>query len=99
VLLLVALMQTYLPGRGLYALAALAGLTDVDAITLSMASCTAQGTCTTQAGVTSIVIASIANTFTKCGMVVALAAASLRGPILVATAAIVASGLGALALS
>ena len=37
VLLLVKLAQFYLPGGGVYVLAALAGLTDVDAITLSMA--------------------------------------------------------------
>jgi uncharacterized membrane protein (DUF4010 family) len=99
VLLVVALVQTYLPGRGLYAVAALAGLTDVDAIALSMASCTSQGTCTTETGVASIVIATISNTLTKCGMVVALAAASMRGPILASTGAIVAAGLAALLLS
>ena len=37
VLLLVKLSQLYLPGSGVYLLALLAGLTDVDAITLSMA--------------------------------------------------------------
>ena len=38
VLLVVALVQMYWPGRGLYMVAALAGLTDVDAITLSICS-------------------------------------------------------------
>ena len=99
VLLVVALVQTYLPGRGLYAVAAFAGLSDVDAITLSMASCVGEGTCTTQAGVTSIVIAALANTLVKSGMVVALGAVALRGPILGATAAIFASGLAALWLA
>jgi len=99
VLLVVALMQTYLPGRGLYAVAALAGLSDVDAITLSMASCVGEGACTTQVGVTSIVIASLANTLVKSGMVVALGAPALRGPILGVTAAIVASGVAALWLA
>ena len=99
VLLVVALVQTYLPGRGLYAVAALAGLSDVDAITLSMASCVGEGTCTTQAGVTSIVIAALANTLVKSGIVVALGAVALRGPILGATAAILASGLAALWLA
>jgi len=99
VLLVVALAQTYLPGRGIYAVAALAGLSDVDAITLSMASCVGDGTCTTQVGVTSIVIAALANTLVKSGMVVALGATALRGPILAVTAAIVASGLAALWLT
>lgn len=75
------------------------GLSDVDAITLSLASCVGQGTCTTQIGVTSILIAAIANTLAKSGMVLALGAAALRGPILGATAAIVASGLAALWLA
>jgi uncharacterized membrane protein (DUF4010 family) len=99
VLLVVALVQTYLPGRGIYAVAALAGLGDVDAITLSMASCALVGTCTTQVGVTSIVIAALANTLVKAGMVAGLGASALRGPILAATAAIVVSGLAALWLA
>ena len=99
VLLIVSRVQSYLPGGGLYAVAALAGFSDVDAITLSVASCVGQGACTTQAGVTAIVIAAIANTLAKSGMVVALGAAALRGPILGATAAIVASGLAALWLA
>ena len=99
VLLVVVLVQTYLPGRGLYAVAALAGLSDVDAITLSMASCVGKGECVAQAGVTSIIIAALANTLVKCGMVVALGAPGLRRPILGATAAIVGSGLLALWLA
>jgi len=51
------------------------------------------------AGVTSIIIAALANTLVKCGMVVALGAPGLRRPILGATAAIVGSGLLALWLA
>jgi uncharacterized membrane protein (DUF4010 family) len=96
VLLLVALVQHYLPGRGLYAVAALAGLTDVDAITLSMASCAGDGTCTPDTAVGSIVIAALTNTLVKASMVFSLGAASMRAPILAASAAIVAAGLLAL---
>jgi uncharacterized membrane protein (DUF4010 family) len=99
VLLVVALVQTYLPGRGLYAVAALAGLSDVDAITLSMAGCALEGACTTQVSVTAIVIAALSNTLVKAGMVIALGAAALRGPILAATAAISVAGLAALWLT
>ncbi len=99
VLLVVALVQHYLPGRGLYAVAALAGLSDVDAITLSRASCAGDGTCTPQVAVASIVIAALTNTLVKAGMVVALGAAAMRAPILAASAAIVASGLAALGLT
>jgi uncharacterized membrane protein (DUF4010 family) len=99
VLLVVALVQHYLPGRGLYAVAALAGLTDVDAITLSMASCAGDGSCTPQNAVGSIVIAALTNTLVKAGMVFSLGAASMRAPIAAASGAIVAAGLLALALA
>ena len=99
VLLVVALVQHYLPGRGLYAVAALAGLTDVDAITLSMASCAGDGSCTQQNAVGSIVIAALTNTLVKAGMVFSLGAASMRTPIAAASAAIVAAGLLALAVA
>jgi uncharacterized membrane protein (DUF4010 family) len=96
VLLVVALVQTYAPGRGLYAVAAFAGIADVDAITLSMAGCVGDGTCTRQAGVVSIVIATLSNTLVKSGMVVTLGTPALRGPVLAATALIVAAGLAVL---
>ena len=99
VLLVVALVQHYLPGRGLYAVAALAGLTDVDAITLSMAGCAGDGSCTSQNAVGSIVIAVLTNTLVKAGMVFSLGAASMRAPIAAASAAIVAAGLLALGLA
>jgi uncharacterized membrane protein (DUF4010 family) len=99
VMLVVALVQHYLPGRGLYAVAALAGLTDVDAITLSMASCAGDGTCTPQNAVGSIVIAALTNTLVKASMVFSLGAVSMRAPILAASGAIVAAGLLALALA
>jgi uncharacterized membrane protein (DUF4010 family) len=99
VLLVVALVQRYLPGRGLYAVAALAGLTDVDAITLSMAGCAGDGSCTQQNAIGSIVIAALTNTLVKAGMVFSLGAASMRAPIAAASAAIVAAGLLALGLA
>jgi uncharacterized membrane protein (DUF4010 family) len=99
VMLVVALVQHYLPGRGLYAVAALAGLTDVDAITLSMASCSGDGSCTPQNAVGSIVIAALTNTLVKAGMVFSLGAATMRLPILAASGAIVAAGLLGLGLA
>jgi uncharacterized membrane protein (DUF4010 family) len=98
VLLLVALVQHYFPGRGVYAIAALAGLTDVDAITLSMTSCVGSGECSPDLGAGAIVLATLSNTLVKLGLAVWLGAAALRIPMLVATAAIVAVGLAAVAL-
>lgn len=94
VLLVVALVREYLPPQGLYAVAALAGTTDVDAITLSMADhaqreADAGGLATAAAA---IVIAAVANTVVKASMVAALAAPALRRPVLVTTAAMLAAG-------
>jgi uncharacterized membrane protein (DUF4010 family) len=94
VLLVVKLVQMYFPGRGLYMVAALAGLTDVDAITLSMAEYAQEGEA--RVAVNSIVIAALTNTLVKCGMAAWLGGAALRRPILIATGAMVAAGLVAI---
>jgi uncharacterized membrane protein (DUF4010 family) len=98
VTLVVALTQHYFPGRGLYVVAALAGLTDVDAITLSMADFARQGGDATTA-TRAIVIASIANTLVKCGLVVFLGSQPLRKRLLLATLLILAAGLGTLVVA
>lgn len=97
VTLVVKIVQTEFPGGGVYVVAVLAGFTDVDAITLSMAELAKTEDAT--ASVNAIVLAVLANTLAKCGMVVALAGAPLRRPILLATAAIVAAGAAALSIA
>jgi uncharacterized membrane protein (DUF4010 family) len=96
VLLLVKLTQFYFPGGGVYIVAALAGLTDVDAITLSMAEY-AKGNSPTVAAI-AVVIAAISNTVVKCGMVATLGGPALRRPMLLATAGILVAGVGGAAL-
>lgn len=54
----------------MYVLAALAGLTDVNAIALSMAESAKSGDASV--AVNAIVIAAVTNTIVKCGMVVTL---------------------------
>jgi len=90
VLLVVKVVQTYAPGRGVYFVAALAGTTDVDAITLSMAQYARNGSVAiaTQA----ITIAALTNTVIKTAMVSVLGAPSLRRPMLTAAALILAAG-------
>jgi len=89
-LLVVRLAQQHFPGEGFYVVAVLAGLTDVDAITLSMAEYGLSGD--PDIAVTSIVIASLANTTVKAGTVAMLAASGLRRMILGGTGAIFAAG-------
>lgn len=96
-LLVVELVRRSLPEGGLYAVAALAGLTDVDAITLSMAELARSGD---PAGVAAgaITVAALTNTLVKCGLVAALGSARLRRVVLWATAAILVAGALALIL-
>jgi uncharacterized membrane protein (DUF4010 family) len=83
-----------LPG-GLYVVAALAGLTDVDAISLSMAQ-HARGGATLVATV-AIVIATLANTAVKAGMAASIGSAGYRRLILAAAGLIAVAGAAAIA--
>ncbi|HEX6883775.1 MAG TPA: MgtC/SapB family protein [Planctomycetota bacterium] len=90
-LLVVELVRRWLPEGGLYAVAALAGLTDVDAITLSVAELARGGTALGLAA-GAIVVAALANTLVKCGLVVVLGSAALRRPTLQATVLVLVAG-------
>jgi uncharacterized membrane protein (DUF4010 family) len=91
VLLAVKIVQQHFPPSGLYAVAAIAGLTDVDAITLSMAEFAKAGEA--RVAVIAIVIAALTNTLVKCGMAFFFAGPALGRPLLIATAATLAAGL------
>jgi len=91
VLLAVKIVQEHFPPSGLYAVAALSGLADVDAITLSMSEFAKSGGM--QIAAIAIVIASLSNTVVKCGMAFVIAGPALGKPLLVATLAAVAAGL------
>ena len=96
VLLLVAFVQQNFPPEGVYVVAALAGTTDVDAITLSMSEYAQRGE--VDVAVTAIVIAALTNTVVKALMVTGLGAPGLRRPILIGAAGIVLAGLAAVLL-
>jgi uncharacterized membrane protein (DUF4010 family) len=98
VLLAVKLVQIHFPGRGYYVVSALAGLTDVDAITLSMAGLVRDGGTDPRTGVASIVVAALTNTVVKCGMIVVLASPGLRRRALASTALLLLAGLAAVVL-
>lgn len=87
--LAVKLAATYLPPSSLYVVAALAGATDVDAITLSMCGSLGQGTAPAVAA-GAIVVAALSNTVVKAGLAATLAAPALRKPVVIATVAAVA---------
>jgi uncharacterized membrane protein (DUF4010 family) len=92
VLLVVKGVQLHFPGEGFYLVALLAGLTDVDAITLSMAEYAKTGDAAI--AVDSIVIAAAANTVVKTVMVASLGSPAMRRAVLLAAAGVVLAGLG-----
>lgn len=96
VLLLVELVERHAPATGLYLVAAIAGTTDIDAITLSMAQYARGGSASVAA--TAITVAVLSNTIIKTGMVLALGHAALRRSILIATAVILATGVATIVL-
>jgi uncharacterized membrane protein (DUF4010 family) len=91
VLLVVKVVQQKLPGESIYVVAALAGLADVDAIALSMAESAKTGD--PSVAVNAIVVAAVMNTVVKCGMVITLGSRSLKPPVVLATVAILATGI------
>jgi len=80
--------QVYLGDAGLYLAGAIAGLTDVDAIALSMSQLSLADPANAEPASRAIVIAVASNTLFKAGMVASLGAPGLRRVILGATGVI-----------
>lgn len=91
VLLIVKGVEKSWQGQGLYAVATVAGLADVDAIALSMAD---YGRLPAQTGaaITAVIIAALTNTLVKCGIVTVLGRGGVKPRLLVATALVIATG-------
>lgn len=87
--------QAYFGDTGLYVAGALAGLTDVDAIALSMADLAKRNPASAGAAATTIVIAVISNTMVKCGMVIWLGAPAMRRTMIPITVALALAGAAA----
>jgi uncharacterized membrane protein (DUF4010 family) len=84
--------QTYLGATGLYLAGAVAGLTDVDAISLSMANLAKTNPENLIVAARTIVIAVLANTLVKCGMAAFMGAPALRRTIMLATLLLLIAG-------
>lgn len=77
VTLAVALAQRYFQHSGLYIVAAISGLTDMDAITLSTSRLVHEGTVSPSSGWRAIIIASMSNILFKTGLIAALSGSKL----------------------
>lgn len=98
VLLVVHIVQQRASGVGLHVVAALAGLVDTDAIALSLA----EGAKAEQGAAraaTALAVAALANTVSKCALVLAIGRGGIRRGVCEATAAILIAGVGAVALA
>jgi uncharacterized membrane protein (DUF4010 family) len=84
--------QVYLGEAGLYLAAGVAGLTDVDAITLAMADLARNEAQSLSIAARAIVIAVLANTLVKSGLAAGLGSAELRRLTLPISAALFAAG-------
>jgi uncharacterized membrane protein (DUF4010 family) len=87
--------QVYFGDTGLYVAGALAGLTDVDAISLSMANLANATPADLGPAARTVLIAVISNTLVKGGMAVFLGGIAMRRRMLPATLALILSGVAA----
>jgi uncharacterized membrane protein (DUF4010 family) len=94
ILLVVELARTRVSEEWLYGVAALAGTTDVDAITLSLADQATRGLSHTTATL-AILIGALSNTAVKCGMAISLGSPQLARRVGVASGVIAAAGIAA----
>jgi len=94
VLLLAKWTQETLGNTGVYLSSLASGLTDVDAITLSLARLAKAGNVSGDVATRAIVLASVSNTLVKGGMVVILGASGLRRYALLIFGTLVLGGIG-----
>lgn len=78
ILLISKAAQMYLPAAGIYLASVVAGLTDVDAITLSMAELSSRGGLELPTAARAVVLAAMSNTVVKGGMVMWRGSSALR---------------------
>ena len=93
VVLIAKAAQVYLGDAGLYLAAGIAGLTDVDAITLAMADLAKTDESSIGTAARAIVVAVMANTLTKSGMSIGLGSPELRRTTLPISALLLAAGI------
>jgi uncharacterized membrane protein (DUF4010 family) len=86
--------QMYLPTAGVYLASIVAGLTDVDAITLSMAELSSTGGLEQGIAARAIVLAAMSNTVVKGGIVLSSGSRALRKSMLPGFVAMLVSGIG-----
>ena len=95
ILLISKAAQMYLPTAGVYLASIIAGLTDVDAITLSIAELSNTGGLDLVTAARAIVLAAMSNTVVKGGIVLSSGSSALRKALLPGFVAMLVFGIGA----
>ena len=90
--MMVKLTEQYAAAEGLYLLAALAGMTDVDAVTLSMTDYARRLPDAMAVAGAGVIIAALSNTVVKCILVFTLGSRVLANKLFIATLLIVTAG-------
>ena len=93
ILFIEKLFQILLGSYGIYAAALLAGLADVDAITISMLAFASTGEISIPVAVTGITLAVLSNTISKCGIAYLFGSREFAKQVAICTAIILSSGL------
>jgi uncharacterized membrane protein (DUF4010 family) len=95
IVLLVRWAQDVFGGTGLYVASFFSGLTDLDAISLSLAQLQKAGHLAANEGTRALLVAAMANALLKAGFAAALGSASMRRPVLLVLGATAALAAGA----
>ena len=98
VLVAVAFAQSHMGDQGLYMVAFLSGLTDMDAITLSSARLVSTGELSAETGWRMILVGGMSNLGFKAGIVASVGSRPLRRPVLLAFGAAIVAGVAILFL-
>jgi uncharacterized membrane protein (DUF4010 family) len=93
--LLVKAASSWGASSGLMAISAISGMTDMDAIALSMANNVSNGFVTAELGARAVLVAAVSNTLVKAGMAVALGSPPLRRAVAIVLGATAVVGLTA----
>ena len=98
IVLITRLMEKLAGDSGLYIISILSGLTDVDAITLTMSQLSKQNPAMLDQAAVAITLAAFSNTFMKAFLAVSLGAPRLRKPVVIGFSAIILCGAAGLAV-
>lgn len=85
-------LQDWLGEAGLYLLGAVSGLSDVDAVTLSLGARVGEGSLVAETAAVAVLLAAAANTLVKAGLAAAISGGALAWRVALGAAAIVAGG-------